>query len=110
MSLFTMPKLTDGITREQIEEHIETVRLRRLAATVQYHNLRNAKLEGKAGKLGERFDRNMAGLEKDLLALERLEEKVEERLNMLESLTQEMTSVLDARVEVSQDEPKRRKR
>lgn len=104
MPLILKPSIKDGYTRTDVEAYIEQVRARRMVAVVAFHNLKNAKIEGKTVKISTRVDRQLELLEKELNALERAEEKVLNRLSVIDSLSDELGMLQGEIVDTSQED------
>ncbi len=90
----------DDHTREQVEEHLEVVRMRRIAAAVEYASSRMTKLENEEGSLGARLSRNYDMLGKALDRLDKDMVAVETYLQKCEMLKSEMDLVHD-RIELA---------
>lgn len=101
MPLILKPSIKDGFTRDEIESYIEQVRARRMIAVVQFHNLANAKIEGKSVKINTRMQRQLELLQKELDAFERAEQKVEGRLSVIDSLSEELVSLESELVDIT---------
>lgn len=100
-SLILQPALSDS-TREEVEAHIEAVRARRMVATIEYHSLKNAKLIDKSAKIKARLDAQAEMLRKEILASERADQKIQDRLIAIEQLKQEMGVLDDMLVDVEE--------
>lgn len=101
MPLILMPSIKDNFSREDIEAYIEQVRARRMIHVVEFHNLANAKIEGRSVKINARMQRQLELLQKELDALERAEQKVEGRLSVIDSLSEELGSLQCELVDVT---------
>lgn len=99
MPLILAPSFDDH-TREQVEEHLEVVRMRRIAAAVEYATSRMTKLENEEGSLGSRLSRNYDLLGRALERLDRDLDAVETYLQKCEILKSEMDLVHD-RIELA---------
>lgn len=97
MSLILRPSF-DSQSREEILAHLEQVRVRRMAAAIHYHSGVNAKLEHEADKIQRRMKSHYEMLHKELLALEKAETKVQNRLDNLIALENEIGLVHDLKV------------
>lgn len=100
--LVLRPTLHD-LNREGIENYLTIVRAKRMAATVEYFQTKNRKLELRQDALGERIKKQVELLDKDLLALERCEERVESRLGAIQELENEYSETGDSITEVSDE-------
>lgn len=96
MPLILSPSFDDH-TREQIETHIAEVQARRMSAAVQYHTGKDAKLAHESDKIQNRIARQYDMLGKELEQMDRIIEKVENRLAGLTHLTNELGMVSDLR-------------
>lgn len=101
MPLILIPSIKDNFSREDIEAYIEQVRARRMIHVVEFHNLANAKIEGRSVKINARMQRQLELLQKELDALERTEQKVEGRLSVIDSLSEELGSLQSELVDVT---------
>lgn len=104
MPLTLKPSLKDNFSRQQIEDYIEQVRARRMVAVVAYHNLRNAKIEGKSVKISERVGRQLELLQKELDGLERMEQKVLGRLSVIDGLSEELGILQSGIIDIEQED------
>lgn len=77
------------MTREQIEEHLTQVRLRRLQASIVFHEGQNVKFGRQLTVLDRRIQQQYEMLGKEIARLDQLDEKIMDRLVKLESLQQE---------------------
>lgn len=80
-----MPALPD-MTRQEIEDHLEAVRARRLVATITYYDGVNAKLEKEHAKHSTRRDKQYEMLRKELEAVDKAIAKVESRVEVIDVL------------------------
>jgi hypothetical protein len=87
----------DDATREQIEQHVAQVQARRMVAAIEYHTGKDAKLSHESDKLEKRLQHKYEMLGKEILALEKAEGKVLDRLAELEHLKNELGLVNDMR-------------
>jgi DNA-binding transcriptional MerR regulator len=101
MPLILTPSIKDNFSREDIEAYIEQVRARRMIHVVEFHNLANAKIEGKSVKITARMQRQLELLQKELDALERAEQKVEGRMSVIDSLSEELGLLQSELVDVT---------
>jgi hypothetical protein len=81
MPLILAPSFDDH-TRAEVEAHLDMVRVRRIAAAMEYAQSKMTKLETEEGSLGvklstnyERLGKALERLEKDMLAVETYLEK-----------------------------------
>lgn len=94
MPLVLSPSFDDH-TREQIEEHLNQVRARRMVGAMEYHQGKTAKLSHESDKIQARIARQYELLLKELVALEKAEDKLEDRLAGLEHLKNELGLTTD---------------
>jgi molybdenum-dependent DNA-binding transcriptional regulator ModE len=99
MPLVLAPSFDDH-TREQVEAHLEIVRLRRIAGALEYAQGKMLKLESEDNLLGNKLIRNYDQLGKTLQRLDRELEKVEQYLNACQMIRDEMDLVHD-RIELA---------
>jgi hypothetical protein len=85
MPLVIQPSIKD-VTREELEAHIEDVRLRRMLAAVQLQETRNQKLAAISGKLRRQIAGQCEMLEKEIIRLDNALERVEQRAHRIEML------------------------
>lgn len=97
--LVLRPTLGD-FSREEIEKFLEVVRAKRMAATVEYFATKNRKIELKQGAVGQRIEKQVEMLGKEIARLEEYEEKVAVRLNAIQELMNEHEQLGDSVVEV----------
>lgn len=95
MPLVLQPTFND-LSREEIEAHIEQVRARRMAAVVQYHAGVNAKLEYASAKMQAKIAREYHLLGQLIEQGDRIDEKIDKRLQTLEMLIQELGLTFDS--------------
>lgn len=103
MPLILQPKFSD-LSREEIESHIEQVRARRMAAVVQYHAGVNAKLEFTSVKIQAKIAREYHLLSQDIEKADKLDEKIEQRLQTLEMHMQELGQTHDALIPMEDED------
>jgi len=96
MPLVLAPSFDDH-TREQIETHIAEVQARRMSAAVEYHTGKDAKLAHESSKIQQRIARQYDMLGKELEQLDKVMEKVENRLAGLTHLKNELGMVEEMR-------------
>ncbi len=85
----------DEHTREQIEAHIAEVQARRMVAAVEYHHGQRDKLVKETDKISARISRYYELLGKEIVQMDRLIEKIEERMQMLTALNNNRALVGD---------------
>lgn len=102
MPLILRPKF-DDLSRAEIEAHIEAVRARRMAAVVQYHAGVNAKLRHASAKINDRLAREYSHLARDIEKLDKLDEKIRERMESLDALYVELEQTHE-RMQPDEDE------
>lgn len=102
MSLVLRPTLRD-CTREDIEAHVEAIRIRRMSASLAYHELKNTKISTATAKVQGRLDKQLQMLEREINALERADDKVQDRLAAIEVLRQEMGFLIEQLVDPNEE-------
>lgn len=103
MPLDLVPALSD-LPRAEIEAHLDAVRARRMAAAIEYHHAKNAKLDHESERIQRRIKQQREMLGKEIVALDKALERVEKRLTTVESLMQEHALVGEMRVELSDED------
>lgn len=96
MPLVLAPSFDDH-TREQIELHIAAVQARRMSAAVTYHTGKDAKLAHESDKIQAKIARQYEMLGKELEQMDKVIEKVENRLAGLTHLQNELGMVQEMR-------------
>ena len=81
------------MTREQIEEHLTQVRLRRLQASIVFHEGQNVKFGRQLTVLQRRIQQQYELLRKEISRLDALDEKIGDRLQKMEMLSQEAETI-----------------
>jgi predicted nuclease with TOPRIM domain len=99
MPLILAPSFDDH-TREQVEAHLELMRVRRIAAALEYAQGKMAKLETEDNMLENKLARSYEQLGKALGRLDREFEKIEQYLNSCEMLKGELGLIHD-RIELA---------
>lgn len=94
MPLVLAPSYDDH-TREQIENHLEAVRARRMVAAIEYHQGEQMKLTHESDKIQNKIAKQYEMLGKEIARLESAEQKVLDRLTTLETLRQELGLITD---------------
>ena len=94
MALVLAPSFDDK-TREEVEAHLEQVRLRRLAGAMEYHQSKLLRLEKESGTLSGKLARNYEQLGKALLRIDNDILKVEEYLNNCQMIKTELDLTTD---------------
>lgn len=94
MPLVLAPSYDDH-TRAQIEEHLASVRARRMVAAMEFHAGRTAKLTHESDKLQAKVAKQYERLGKALDKLEAAEQAVMELLDKVEQTKQEYGLVID---------------
>jgi len=94
MPLVLAPSFDDH-TREEVEAHLETVRLRRIAGAMEYQQSRMLRLEREQGSLSNKLARNYDQLGKALLRIDSDIEKVEQYLNACQMIRTELSLTVD---------------
>ena len=94
MPLVLAPSFDDH-TREEVEAHLEQVRLRRLAAAIEYQQSKLLKLEREENELQNKLVRNYEQLGKCLTRMDRDLEKAEAYLQACQMLRTELDLTLD---------------
>jgi septation ring formation regulator EzrA len=94
MPLVLAPSFDDH-TREQVEAHLEQVRLRRLAGALEYQQSRMLRLEKDNNEVTNKLIRNYEQMGKALIRLDRELEKVESYLQSCQMLRSEADLLVD---------------
>jgi uncharacterized protein YPO0396 len=94
MPLVLAPSFDDH-TREEVEAHLELVRLRRLAGALEYQQSKLTRLEREENDVTGKLGRSYEQLGKSLLRLDRELEKVEHYLTTCHTLWSEQGLVRD---------------
>jgi hypothetical protein len=85
----------DDLTRQELEDHIEVVRAKRVVAALEYHAGQRAKLEYELEVVQKKVQRAYEQLGKKIERLDRALEVVEEQMRKCEELKTEMGFILD---------------
>lgn len=105
--LVLRPSIKD-YSREQIEDFLEAVRIKRMSAAVLYFANRNEKLANEQGKIQKKYDHERLMLEKELLRVDDAIARVDARCIKIDELLQEMgmltTQYADLNIEPEDDE------
>lgn len=96
MPLVLAPSFDDH-TREEIEMHLVAVQARRMEAAVEYHTGKDAKLAHESQKIQNKIAHQYMMLGKEIEQLDRIYEKVNDRLAGLTHLKNELGMVMDLR-------------
>lgn len=83
-------KELEGMSRQELEDHITAKRARRLAAAVVYHEGRNLKLNTLADKLSRRLTAQFTMLAKELDSADKALAKIDKRLISIEAMKAEI--------------------
>jgi hypothetical protein len=97
-----MPTL-DNLSRDEVEAYIETVRAKRMVATLEFFQTKNRKVELKQSKIGQRIQGKLDMLEKEIDKLEAAENKVSARLAEIEQLKHEFDTTGEEYEEVEEE-------
>lgn len=81
------------MSREQIESHLDGVRMRRLQASLVYHEGQNQKFGRELTILQRRITQQYVLLAKEIGRLDALDDKIVARLEKLEMLSQEAETI-----------------
>jgi hypothetical protein len=100
--LVLMPTL-DNLSRDEVEAYIETVRAKRMVATLEFFQTKNRKVELKQSKIGQRIQGKLDMLEKEIDRLEAAENKVSARLAEIEQLKHEFDTTGEEYEEVEEE-------
>lgn len=100
--LVLKPSIHD-FDRGQVEEFLETIRVKRMSAAIEYHANKNAKLAHEQDKIQKKFQHQLVMLEKELERLEAADDKVQQRLINIDMLKQEMGLLTDSLVDITPD-------
>ncbi|HEY6020879.1 MAG TPA: hypothetical protein VIY48_13560 [Candidatus Paceibacterota bacterium] len=85
----------DEHTRAEIEAHLDAVRARRMVAAIEYHQGAANKLQHESDKINAKIARQYEMLRKELLAMEKAELKVQDRLELMDHMLNEVGLVND---------------
>lgn len=77
------------LSRKQIEDHLDGVRSRRMVAAIEYNTGQQLKMERQAESVKRRVEQQYDMLQKEILRLDSLIERIEERMVKLNGLQQE---------------------
>lgn len=94
MPLILAPSFDDK-TRQEVEDHIEQVRARRLAGALEYLQSKMMRLEREEGTLSNKLARNYDQLGKALDRIDKDIVKVEQYLNACQMLRTELDLTVD---------------
>ena|SRR5579864_8417058 len=94
MPLVLAPSFDDH-TREQVEAHLDQVRIRRLAGALEYQQSKMLRLEKDNNTVTNKLIRNYEQLGKALTRLDRELEKIEAYLNACQMLRTEADLTVD---------------
>jgi hypothetical protein len=100
--LVLMPTL-DNLSRDEVEAYIETVRAKRMVATLEFFQTKNRKVELRQSKIGQRIQGKLDMLEKEIDRLEAAENKVSTRLAEIEQLKHEFDATGEEYEEVEEE-------
>ena len=100
--LVLMPTL-DDLSRDEVEAYIETVRAKRMVATLEFFQTKNRKVELRQSKIGQRIQGKLDMLEKEIDRLEVAENKVSTRLAEIEQLKHEFDATGEEYEEVEEE-------
>lgn len=100
--LVLMPTL-DDLSRDEVEAYIETVRAKRMVATLEFFQTKNRKVELRQSKIGQRIQGKLDMLEKEIDKLEVAENKVSTRLAEIEQLKHEFDATGEEYEEVEEE-------
>jgi hypothetical protein len=99
MGLVLKPTLSD-LNRQQVEDYIETIRAKRMVATLEFYQAANAKVDSKRLRVNDRLRKQVEMLGKDIAAMEKLEAKLDERLALIEQLKHEDEGLVERLVAI----------
>lgn len=94
MALILAPSYSDQ-TRQQIEAHLSTIRMRRLSAALEYEIGRQSKLAHESDRIAKRVTAAYATLLKRIEVLEKAERNCIDQLAKCEMLRGELGLVTD---------------
>lgn len=100
----TLVKSLKDLTRDELENILETIRFRRMSAATAFIKGKNQKLAKDVDKIQQRVDRQYAMLEKELRSVDRAIEKFEKRLVEIETLKQSMGYITDQMITTGADD------
>lgn len=92
------------LTREELENILETLRFRRMQAATALIQGKNAKLAFQAGKYEERIRRHYDMLAKEITSVDRALDKVDKRIVEIETLKQSIGVLTDQMVTLGADD------
>jgi septation ring formation regulator EzrA len=94
MPLILAPSFDDH-TREEVEAHLEQVRLRRIAGALEYQQSKMLRLEKDSNSVTNKLIRNYEQLGKSLERLDKELDKVESYLQSCQMLRSEADLIVD---------------
>jgi hypothetical protein len=97
--LVLMPTLMD-YNRDQVEAYIDSIRAKRMSATLEFYNTKNQKIQKKRDALGLRMVKQLEMLKKEIDALERAEGKAADRVVEIEQLRHQDEELAESMEEV----------
>jgi len=83
----------DDLTRQEIEQHIEQVRSRRMVAAMEYQAGKTLALSQESEKVQRRIKQQYELLGKEILQLDKLDERIDKRMTTIETLRQEFNLI-----------------
>lgn len=104
MSKLTLQPTIADYSREEYENRLEGIRARRMVAAVAFYEGKNAKLQHASGIMKVKLEKQLDGLEKDLLQLDKLIERAEGRIARIEGYENDMGLMEAAMVAVDAEE------
>jgi hypothetical protein len=103
----TLIPTLDDLDLPEKERKLEQIRVRRLTLVIQYQKAKSLALSAEYGKVNLRLSRQVEMLEKDIIRLDQLISKCEDRMRQITVLSNEKSFVSDMMQdirEVSSDE------
>lgn len=88
------PTFSDS-QRQEIEQHLEQVRARRMQASIEYHGQQNLRLQRESEVIQRRIAQQYEMLGRELIRMEELDDKIQARLNKLTIMLQEVQTIDD---------------
>ena len=80
---------------DKSRQHIEQVRIRRLLVVYEYQQSLNIKLSAEHNKLKVKLNKQLTLISNDILRLDKLIEKCETRINLIQELTNNRDHLLE---------------
>ena len=88
MPLVLRPLIKD-FSREELLEHVEKIRTRRMSIAFEYHTQQQLKLETGFNRIQRKYSEHLNMLGRELETLDKAIAKVEKRVDLMTALSQE---------------------